>query len=140
MFVVTAFSLVACVLLHAHPSLRTVQGGIFLLDAVSENIPSWHGLCLSCMVIASAAILVAQEILLSICKAEVKEVNGHEHEQHQASLLMIASIAIWILDNYCIFIEKLETGDSQDLEYGVFRIRREVVTLLPLPNWKLVWG
>ena len=28
---------------------------------------------------------VAQEILLSICKAELKEVNGHEHEQHQAS-------------------------------------------------------
>ena len=28
---------------------------------------------------------VAQEILLSVCKAELKEVNGHEHEQHQAS-------------------------------------------------------
>ena len=28
---------------------------------------------------------VAQEILLSICKAELKEVNGHDHEQHQAS-------------------------------------------------------
>ena len=39
-FVVTAFSVVACVLLHAHPSLRTAQGGIFLLDVVSENIPS----------------------------------------------------------------------------------------------------
>ena len=50
-FVVTAFSVVACVLLHAHPSLRTAQ------DVVSENIPSWHGLGLSCMVIASAAIL-----------------------------------------------------------------------------------
>ena len=62
-FVVTAFSVVACVLLHAcsfvsHPSLRTAQGGIILLDVVSENIPSWHGLCLSCMVIASAAILL----------------------------------------------------------------------------------
>ena len=58
----TAISEVACVLLHAcsfvsHPSLRTAQGGIiFLLDVVSGNIPSWHGLCLSCMVIASAAI------------------------------------------------------------------------------------
>ena len=30
-------------------------------------------------------VKVAQEILLSICKAELKEVNGHEHEQHQAS-------------------------------------------------------
>ena len=30
----------------------------FFLDVVSENIPSWHGLCLSCMVIASAAILL----------------------------------------------------------------------------------
>ena len=29
--------------------------------------------------------LVAQEILLIICEAELKEVNGHEHEQHQAS-------------------------------------------------------
>ena len=62
-FVVTAFSAVACVLLHAcsfvsHPSLRTAQGGIILVDVVSENIPSWHGLCLSCMVIASAAILL----------------------------------------------------------------------------------
>ena len=28
------------------------------LDVVSENIPSWHGLCLSCMVIASAGILL----------------------------------------------------------------------------------
>ena len=57
-FVVTAFSVVACVLLHAHQSLRTAQGGITLLNVVSENIPSWHGLCLSCMVIASAAILL----------------------------------------------------------------------------------
>ena len=53
------FSVVACVLLHAccfvsHPSLRTAQGGIILiLDVVSENNPSWHGLCLSRMVIAS---------------------------------------------------------------------------------------
>ena len=29
-FVVTAFSVVACVLLHAHPSLRTAQGGHYL--------------------------------------------------------------------------------------------------------------
>ena len=62
-FVVTAFSVVACVLFHAcsfvsHPSLRTAQGGIILLDVVSGNFPSWHGLCLSCMVIASAAILL----------------------------------------------------------------------------------
>ena len=62
-FVVTAFSVVACVLLHAcsfvsHPPRRTAQGGIILLDVVSENIPSSHGLCLSCMVIASAAILL----------------------------------------------------------------------------------
>ena len=28
---------------------------------------------------------VAQEILLSICKAELEEMNSHEHEQHQAS-------------------------------------------------------
>ena len=27
----------------------------------------------------------AQEILLSICEAELKEVNGHEREQHQPS-------------------------------------------------------
>ena len=42
-FVVTAFSVVACVLLHAcsfvsHPSLRTAEGGITLiLDVVSEK-------------------------------------------------------------------------------------------------------
>ena len=57
-FVVTAFSVVACVLLHAHQSLCTAQGGITLLNVVSENIPCWYGLCLSCMVIASAAILL----------------------------------------------------------------------------------
>ena len=63
-FVVTAFSVVACVLLHAgsfvsHPSLRTAQGGSFLFWTLClKNIPSWHGLCLSCMVIASAAILL----------------------------------------------------------------------------------
>ena len=39
-FVVAAFSVVACVLLHAcsfvsHPSLRTAQGGIILLDVMS---------------------------------------------------------------------------------------------------------
>ena len=61
-FVVTAFSVVACVLLHAcsfvsHPSLRTAQGGIILiLDVVSENISSWQDLRLSCM--ASAALLL----------------------------------------------------------------------------------
>ena len=51
---------VACVLLHAcsfvsRPSLRTAQGGIILvLDGVSDK----HSICLSCMVIASAAILL----------------------------------------------------------------------------------
>ena len=34
------------------------QGGIILLDVVSQNVPSWHGLCLTCMVIASAATLL----------------------------------------------------------------------------------
>ena len=32
--------------------------GTDYLDVVSENTPSWHGLCLSCMVVASAAILL----------------------------------------------------------------------------------
>ena len=61
----SAFSVVACVLCTFVPSCLTHPlcarlrvGIIFLLDAVSENIPSWHGLCLSCMVIASAAILL----------------------------------------------------------------------------------
>ena len=60
---VTPFNVVASVLLHtcsfvSYPSLRTAQGGILILGVVSENIPSWHGLCLSGMVIASAAILL----------------------------------------------------------------------------------
>ena len=38
------------------------------------------------------------------------------------AVVLIASIAIWVLDIYCIFIVKLETGDSQDLKYGVYRI------------------
>ena len=62
-FIVTDSSVVACVLLHtcsfvSHPSLRTAQGGILILDVVSENIPSWDGLCLSRMVIAFVAILL----------------------------------------------------------------------------------
>ena len=76
-------------------SLRTAQGGIFLLDVLSENIPSWHGLCLSCMVIA-------------LCR--------------DIAVVLITSVAIWIFDNFIgIFIVKLETGDSQDLKYGVDR-------------------
>ena len=102
-FILTAFSVVACVLLHAcsfvsHPSLHTAKGGIILLDVVSENIPSWHGLCLSCMVIASAAILL---------------------------LCWLPLLRSGYLMFYCIFNVKLETGDSQDLKYGVYRIRRE---------------
>ena len=44
------------------------------------------------------------------------------------AVVLIASIATWILDIYCIFIVKLETGDSQDLKYGVYR-----TTPPPLP-------
>ena len=38
------------------------------------------------------------------------------------AVVLIAFIAIWILDIYCIFIVKLETGDSQGLKNGVYRI------------------
>ena len=39
-------------------SISAHGSGRDYLDVVSENTPSWHGLCLSCMVIASAAILL----------------------------------------------------------------------------------
>ena len=91
----TAYSVVACVLLHAHPSLRTAQGGIFLLDAVSEK----H----------------------SILARSVFVLHGHRLCRDIA-VVLIASISVWILDIYCIFIAKLETGDSQDLKYWVHRI------------------
>ena len=85
--IVIAFSVVACVQLHtcsflSHPSLRTAQGGILILDVVSENIPYLYALCLSRVVIASAAIVV----------------------------VLIAFIAIWIPDFLLYFINdwKLE--------------------------------
>ena len=93
----SAFAVVACVLCTFVPSClirlcaRLRVGIIFLLVAVSENIPSWHGLCLS----------------------------RHGHRLcRDIAVVLIASIAIWILDNCCIFIVKLETGDSQNLKYG----------------------
>ena len=39
-------------------SISVHGSGRDYLDLVSENTPSWHGHCLSCMVIASAAILL----------------------------------------------------------------------------------
>ena len=42
----------------SHPFPRTAQRGILILDVASANIPSWHGLCLSRIVIASAATLL----------------------------------------------------------------------------------
>ena len=75
--VVTAFSVVACVLLHAcsfvsHPSLRTAQGGIILiLDVVSEK----H----------------------SILARSVFVLRGHRL-CHDIAVVLIASIAIWIPD------------------------------------------
>ena len=100
-FVVTPFSVVACVLLHAcsfvsHPSLRTDQGGIILiLDVVSENIPSCHGLCFV--------------------------LHGHRLCRDIA-VLLIASTAIWIPDILLYLTVRLETGYSQNLKYGANRI------------------
>ena len=54
----------SCMRTVAHLFLRVSSisahgsGRILFLDVVSENIPSWHGLCLSRMVIAFAAMLL----------------------------------------------------------------------------------
>ena len=81
-FVVTAFSAVAWVLLHAHPSLRKAQGGIFLLDVVSEK----H----------------------SILARSVFVLHGHRLCRDIA-VVLIASIAIWIPDTFLFFYR--ETGN-----------------------------
>ena len=47
--------------------------------------------------------------------------NGHRLCRDIA-VVLIASVAIWIPDILLFFIVKLETGNSQDLKYGVFRI------------------
>ena len=77
----TAFSAVACVLLHAcsfvsRPSLRTAQGGINqILDVVSEK----H----------------------SILARSVFVLHGHRLCRDSA-VVLIASFAIWIPDILCI--------------------------------------
>ena len=38
------------------------------------------------------------------------------------AVVLIASSAIWIPDILLYFTVKLETGDPQDLKYGVYRI------------------
>ena len=75
-FVVTAFSVVARVLLHTcsfvpHPSLRTAQGGILVVDVVSEK----HS-------------ILARSVFVS---------HGHRLCR-DIVVVLIASIAIWIPD------------------------------------------
>ena len=66
----------------SHPSLRTAQGGVILLDVVSENISSWHGLCFV--------------------------LHGHRFCRDIA-VELIASFAIWIPDILLYFYR--ETGN-----------------------------
>ena len=54
------------------------------------------------------------------------------------AVVLIASNAIWILDIYCIFIVKMETGDSQDLKYGVYRIIGSGATVQSVSRCHLV--
>ena len=87
-FVVTAFSVAACVLLHfcsfvSHPSPRTDQRGIVLLDVVSEK-------------------------KLSILARSVFVLHGHRLCRDIA-VVLIASIAIWIPDILLSFYR--ETGN-----------------------------
>ena len=93
-FVVTAFS----------------GSGRDYLDVVSENTPSWHGLCLSCMVIASTAILL-------LCR-----------------LLLLRSGYLIFFISYL----KLETGDLRDLKYGVYRIIGSGATVQSVSRCPLV--
>ena len=62
---------------------------------MSENIPSWHGLCL----------------------------HGHRLCRDIA-VVLIASILRSGYLTFIVFFVKLETGDSQDLKYGVYRIKK----------------
>ena len=60
-FIVTAFSVVACVLVHicsvvSHPSLRTAQGGIIILT-----------LCLKALHLGTVCVCLAWSSLLSRC-------------------------------------------------------------------------
>ena len=52
----------------------------------------------------------------SILARSVFVLHGHRFCRDIA-VVLIASIAIWILVIHCIFIAKLETGDSQDMKY-----------------------
>ena len=96
LFVVTAFSVNACVLLHAHPPLRTAQGGIFLFDAVSDK----H-------------FILARSVFV---------LHGHRLCRDLA-VVLIASIAIWILDILLHFFYR-ETGNWRFIgsETRVYRI------------------
>ena len=80
----------------SHPSLRTAQGGISLiLDVVSEK----H----------------------SILARSVFVLHGHRLCRDIA-VVLISSIAIWISDISLSFTVRLETGVSQDLKYGEYRM------------------
>ena len=57
----------------------------------------------------------------SIVARSVFVLHGHRFCRDIA-VVLIASIAIWIPDILLFFYVKLETGDSQDLKYGVYRI------------------
>ena len=55
------------------------------------------------------------------------------------AVMLIASIATWILD-ILLFLKnvKLETGDSQDLKYGEYRIIGSGATVQSVPRCLLV--
>ena len=76
---------------------RRVSGGGEGSGGGRDTLPSWHGGCLSCMVIASVAVLL-------LCGLPILE-----SEYRRAYAVPY-------------FTVKLETGDPQDLKYGVYRI------------------
>ena len=87
------------------------MGIIFLLDAVSEK----H----------------------SILARSVFVLHGHRLCRDIA-VVLIASIAICIFDIVLFFNVKLETGDSQDLKYGVYRISGSGATVQSVSRCLLV--
>ena len=57
----------------------------------------------------------------SILARSVFVLHGHRLCRDSA-VVLIASIAIWIPDILLYFTVRLETGDSQDLKYGEYRM------------------
>ena len=73
-----------------------------------SNVDSNNATC-------NARNCIPDELVLNKKGTDTKQALGAGEipVEHRLAVVLIAFIAIWILDIYCIFIVKLETGDHR---------------------------